>query len=142
MKRVLLAAILLSFVIVVSGCTNNSTGSGVQDFVGRQGTGMESSAKCINANVRLETATWNNNELVLSLDNYGRAVLSFDFVISYANQPDLQRVPGPVNVSAGAKEVFTIENVSSDIQTITIKSSECAGVQDMLMRSDITGLSQ
>jgi len=138
---------LIAFTLIIAGIIS----AFVVNFTETQQTQIKS---CVDAKVLLQRATYDTTlrNLTLTIYNYGRVDLRFQAILSYSNTTvhktnATQIYNGTVDVAAGKIVVFDVQDVETDLDTVTIKSarcdkpcSECPGAQDFLRYTDIKGL--
>jgi flagellin-like protein len=109
-------------------------------------TQREQISYCVDARILLSRGTYDpsTDTLRLVLYNYGKVDLTLSALLTYSDiilhPEELALMPKAFNISAGDTKVFTILNVTDDLEKIEIRSDDCPGTQDILRNLDITGL--
>jgi len=98
--------------------------------------------QCSSAGVIIQGARYESGSqtLYLYVKNRGTTDLSFDVLLKKTNG-EISQATGNFNVSAGKLATFTLNNVGTDLEEVTIQSKECKGVQDLIQKRWITGMS-
>lgn len=79
----------------------------------------------------LDLIVWNNGDVPLS---------GFTVLVTHTNDSASSHAQ-TINISSGAIETISVENLGSDIKQVVVRSDECRGAQDMLLKYNIKGLS-
>lgn len=109
-------------------------------------TQRETIAYCVDAKVLLSRGTYNPGTDVMRLVvyNYGKVDLVLSVLLTYSDldlhPEELVLMPKAFNISAGDTTVFTISNVTADLEKVEIRAEDCPGTRDILRSIDITGL--
>jgi len=140
---------LIAFTLIIAGIIS----AFVVNFTNTQQTQIKT---CTEARVLLQRAAYDttSKNLTLTIYNYGRVDLRFETLLTYSNTTlhpgGLEKPNRTVDVPAVSDKnivVFNVEDVETDIDTVTIRSTrcdipcvECPGAQDFLRYTDIKGL--
>jgi flagellin-like protein len=130
---------LIAFTLIVAGIL---AGWATQ-FAQTQRRAVE---HCVNARVLLMKGVYDSPAQTLSLVlyNFGEVDLELTTLLSYANtslHPDIiETYSSKLNVTSGSTKTYVLQNVSTDLTDVTVRSNRCPGTQDLLTSGDITGL--
>lgn len=101
---------------------------------------------CVDAGIAVERATYNasNETLFLFVYNNGRVPLEVNILLSYTNitlHPEgIEQYPGTFNTTAGTFHSFNLQNITSDLEEVTIRSIQCPGATSFMPRRNIRGM--
>lgn len=141
---------LIAFTLIIAGIIS----AFVVNFTETQQAQIKS---CVEAKVLLQRAIYDpaSRNLTLTIYNYGRVDLRFNAILSYwnttvhpTNATQIYNKTIDVPATSGKNiVVFIVEDVETDLDTVTIKSTrcdkpctECPGAQDFIRYTDIKGL--
>ena len=79
----------------------------------------------------LDIMVWNNGDVPLS---------GFTALITFINETVFSHSRNDMNISIGSIETLQITGMTSDIKQVVVRSNECRGAQDMLLKYNIKGL--
>ena len=124
---------LIAFTLIMAGILS----IWIQGFASERTRAIES---CADARALIQSANYDSTdeELTITIYNYGRAHLNFTTLLKYPDNTTLDNTMLPTEPRS--IKSFTIPNITDDLQEITIIAEECQGLQDFLRRIDIRGL--
>ncbi len=143
---------LIAFTLIIAGI--------IAGFVTQFAQSQQEATKyCLDARVLLQRGIWTettppNGNLSLTIYNYGKVDLNFEVILRYSNITrhikGIEIYNQTFNVthrSPNNVEIALLEDVSDDLQDVTIKSTmcdlpcyECPAAQDFLRYVEIKGL--
>lgn len=126
---------LIAFTMVIAGIL----ASWASQFATRERANLQ---LCVDAQVLLEKGVYDPGTQVLKLyarNNGDVPLQGFTVIAAYPN--DYNSTDFDYNITAGGLQLMLITGVQSDMSQITIRSKQCRGAQDMLLRYDIDGMS-
>jgi hypothetical protein len=119
-------------------CDINKCGQIVNEM--NQTTNIQPAIYCPQASAYIQGATYDSGVLNVYILNNGKVPLSFIGILTY-NDGNVERYPDTLNnVTAGDAKTFTMIGVSTNLESVTIQSKECTGIQDMLYSRNIRGM--
>jgi len=143
---------LIAFTLIIAGIIAGF----VTQFAETQ---QRATQYCLDARVLLQRGIWRETSntpyktgnLTLTIYNYGKMPLNFQVLLRYSNTTrhpkGIEIYNQTFNVSDGEIEIAVLQNVSDDLQDVTVKSTrcdppcyECPAAQDLLRYIDIKGL--
>ena len=104
-------------------------------------TQRETITLCANARILMSRGTYDpgTETLKIVLYNYGSADLKLTGILTYPDL-DIRTMKDAFEITAGDTQVFTIENVTSELREIEVRVDECPGTTDGLSALEIDGL--
>lgn len=124
---------LIAFTMVVAGIL----ASWASTFALRHREQIE---MCSEAYLFIQNAAWNSDVLELNVWNSGTVNLTgFNILITPSNESTFNIEKHDVTVAAGKLKAIQVD-VSNDIKQVVIRSEECHGAQDLILRYKIRGL--
>jgi flagellin-like protein len=143
---------LIAFTLIIAGIIAGF----VTNFAETQQRAIQ---YCLDAKVLLQRGIWTltsstphrEGNLSLTIYNYGKVPLSFEILLRYSNTTrhpkGIEKYNQTFDVIDGDITLAELEEISDDMQDVTIKSTtcsppcyECPGAQDFLRYIDIRGL--
>lgn len=127
---------LIAFTMVVAGIL----ASWASQFAMTQRQQIQA---CSDASIFLQKGFYSNSTQTLDLivwNNGGVPLSGFTTLLTYTNETVSSHKQN-VNITEGGIETLSITGLSSDIKQVVVRSDECRGAQDMLLKYNINGLS-
>jgi flagellin-like protein len=127
---------LIAFTMVIAGIL----ASWASQFATRERANLQ---LCVNAQILLEKGRYTainttDGTLQLYARNNGNVPLhTFTVIVAYPN--NYASNDYDYNITAGGLQLISF-GVANDLTQVTIRSKECRGAQDLLLRYDIEGL--
>lgn len=101
---------------------------------------------CADARLLLRSGSYNPDAdtLTLVVYNYGRVPLELTVLLDYENStlhPTITEIYDEAfNISEDKIEAFVLQDVTDDLQEVTVQSKRCPGAADLLRAINIDGM--
>jgi flagellin-like protein len=126
---------LIAFTMVVAGIL----ASWASQFAMTQRQQIQT---CSEAFIFLQNGVYSSTDQTLTLNvwNSGQVNLTgINVIITHTNE-SYSSYMNNITIGAGMIKAITVESISTDIKQVVVRSEECRGAQDLLLKYNIKGL--